>query len=461
MPHALIVEDDPNSLSGLAALLTADDFSVAVAATLTEARVAIARFVPDVVLVDLNLPDGSGLDLLHSLPASQPDQAVPVIVMTGHATVESAIEGLRHGIWDYLLKPVNIPRLRSLLARIPRPHELGEEVHALRLALRRLGHFGPLLGKSSAMQQVYDALEHIASTEAAVMLCGEAGSGKKLTARTLHQMSRRRTGPFVVADCRHIAATLHATGQTDIMTWFGETPNDASPQEPREPGFFEQARGGTLLLDGMTALPLAQQTALIEALKLQERLRSRGAHDAGTDFRLVLALSQTPANAVAQGTLHPELVSHLDTTTITLAPLRERGHDPALLAYALLDELNHTARAHGTAHTTKLASANFIQECLAHEWPGNVSELQERIRTAFFASGEVLESLSTSATSQSDAYALQSSSVRVNVGTALSEVEDMLIRATLEAVGGTRHRAASLLGISPKTLYNKLQRMQA
>src|SRR5690349_8455812 len=174
MPHALIVEDDPNSLSGLSAILAADGFSVDTAATLAEARAALTRFIPDVVLIDLNLPDGSGLDLLHNLPA-QPDGVVPVIVMTGNATVESAIEGLRHGIWDYLLKPVNIPRLRSLLARIPRPYELTEEVQSLRSTLRRLGRFGPMIGRSNAIQHVYDSIERLAPTESAVLICGEAG----------------------------------------------------------------------------------------------------------------------------------------------------------------------------------------------------------------------------------------------------------------------------------------------
>jgi DNA-binding NtrC family response regulator len=160
MPHALIVEDDPNSLSGLSAILAADGFSVDTATTLAEARAALTRFIPDVVLVDLNLPDGSGLDLLQHLPAQPPGGALPVIVMTGNATVESAIEGLRHGIWDYLLKPVNIPRLRSLLARIPRPYELTEEVQTLRATLRQLGRFGPMLGRSGAIQHVYDMITH-------------------------------------------------------------------------------------------------------------------------------------------------------------------------------------------------------------------------------------------------------------------------------------------------------------
>src|SRR6201996_8990172 len=202
MPHALIVEDDPNSLSGLSAILAADGFSVATATTLAEARAALTRFIPDVVLVDLNLPDGSGLDLLQHLPTQPPGGALPVIVMTGNATVESAIEGLRHGIWDYLLKPVNIPRLRSLLARIPRPYELTEEVQALRASLRQLGRFGSMTGPGGSSQHVYDTIEQLAPPETAVLISGEAGPGKSVAARPLHEMSRRRKGPFVTLDCR-------------------------------------------------------------------------------------------------------------------------------------------------------------------------------------------------------------------------------------------------------------------
>lgn len=203
MPHALIVEDDPNSLSGLTALLAADDFTVDTATSLAEARAALARTIPDVVLVDLNLPDGSGFDLLQHLPQpQQPNGGLPVIVLTGNATVESAIEGLRHGIWDYPLKPVNIPRLRSLLARIPRPYELIEEVQSLRTTLRRLGRFGPLIGRSDAIQHTYDMIERNARSEAAVLLWGEAGTGKEAAARALHDLSRRRKDPFIKFDCR-------------------------------------------------------------------------------------------------------------------------------------------------------------------------------------------------------------------------------------------------------------------
>ncbi|KMY86915.1 Nitrogen regulation protein NR(I) [Candidatus Paraburkholderia calva] len=458
MPHALIVEDDPNSLSGLSAILMADDFTVDTATTLAEARAALARFIPDVVLIDLNLPDGSGLDLLPSLPSHAPDGALPVIVMTGNATVESAIEGLRHGIWDYLLKPVNIPRLRSLLARIPRPYELTEEVQALRTKLRDLGHFGEILGRSTVMQAVYDQIEHTAPTEAAVMVCGKPGTGKKVAARTIHDLSRRRKGPFVTFDC---SAARDGSTRSMESILFGHERNAYAGAENREPGLLEQAGGGTLFLDQIDSLPAAQQEALLRSIDSQTFMRVGGSNRIMTDFRLITA-SRTPVrDAVASGALREDLFQRLSASSIMLPPLRERNDDIALIAETFVDELNRENHIAGiTSGSPKRVSPTFLRECIASEWPGNVRELRERVRRAYHASGETIETLRVDEQGGMGGRGLNGSSVQVTVGTALADVEDMLIRATLKAVGGTRHRAATLLGISPKTLYNKLQRMK-
>lgn len=454
MPHALIVEDDPNSLSGLSAIVAADGFSVDTAASLAEARAALTRFIPDVVLIDLNLPDGSGLDLLPNLPA-QPDGVLPVIVMTGNATVESAIEGLRHGIWDYLLKPVNIPRLRSLLARIPRPYELTEEVQALRATLRRLGRFGPMIGRSDAIAHVYDSIERLAPTETAVLLCGEAGTGKEVAARTLHEMSRRRKGPFVVFDCRAFARELGNERSLDSLLFGHE-----AGAERREAGLFEQASGGTLFLDEIVELPLAQQEALLRALDSQTYMRVGGTSQVGMDCRVIAATRKIARDAVAEGMLREDLWLRLDAASIALPPLRERDDDAVLLAEALVDDLNREINASGLATVNKRIGPNLVRECLGYDWPGNVRELQERVRRAYNASGEIVDTLRADETASVGGRRLNGGSVQVTVGTPLSDVEDLLIRATLDAVGGTRHRAATLLGISPKTLYNKLQRMK-
>lgn len=456
MPHALIVEDDPNSLSGLSAIVAADGFSVDTAVSLAEARAALSRFIPDVVLIDLNLPDGSGLDLLSHLPA-QPDGVLPVIVMTGNATVESAIEGLRHGIWDYLLKPVNIPRLRSLLARIPRPYELTEEVQALRAKLRRLGRFGPMIGRSDAIQHVYDTIERLAPTEGVVLICGEAGTGKAVAARTLHEMSRRRKGPFVVFDCRVFARGMDADHPLDSIL-FGQEPGAGA--ERREPGLFEQAAGGTLFLDEIAELPLAQQEALVSALDSQTYTRVGGTNPLALDCRIVATMRKPAREAVSVGALREDLWLRLDAASIALPPLRERDDDAVLLAEALVDDLNREINASGLATVNKRIGPNLMRECLGYDWPGNVRELHERVRRAYNVSDDIVDTLRADEATAIGGRRLNGGSLQVTVGTPLSDVEDLLIRATLDAVGGTRHRAATLLGISPKTLYNKLQRMK-
>jgi DNA-binding NtrC family response regulator len=449
MPHALIVEDDPNSLSGLSAILSADGFSVDTAATLAEARAALQRFIPDVVLVDLNLPDGSGLDVLHSLP-SQPDGATPVIVMTGNATVESAIEGLRHGIWDYLLKPVNIPRLRSLLARIPRPYELTEEVQSLRAALRHVGRFGAMIGRSTAIQQVYDTIEHVAPTEAAMLIFGEPGTGKEVTARTVHEMSRRKKGPFVKLDC----AASQASGQPWESVLFGHQRGAFSGAETSEPGVLEQAAGGTLFIDRVDLLPLAQQEALARALEARTFRRMGGSADLSADFRVIATTVESPQQSLARGALREDLFQRLNVSPLGLPPLRERGEDIELLAGHFVDELNQRH------DTLKRLSPLCVRELVEYEWPGNVRELRDVIGRAHQAADDVIESLSSDEDGSRGGRGHSNSHVQITVGTPLADVEEMLIRATLDAVGGTRHRAAALLGISPKTLYNKLQRMK-
>ena len=448
MPHALIVEDDQNNLASLSAILQADGFSVDIAASVSEARAALARIIPDVVLVDLNLPDGKGLDLLQHLPQQPPDGQVPIIVMTGNATVESAIEALRHGIWDYLLKPISIPRLRSLLARIPRPYELTEEVRTLRAELRRLGRYGQMVGRAPAMQRVYDVIERIAQTETPLLIQGEPGVGKAIAARTLHEMSRRRKGPFVRFDC-----TSAADDRPFAERLFGterDMGSGAPGADARGIGALEAAAGGTLLLDEVVKLPLDAQRALLAALQSRTFRRVGGSIDLVTDFRIVAATSDDLGRALDEGRLLPELYERLAMTMLPLPPLRDRLDDVPLLAIHFVDEFNREQ------HAQKQLDAACLREFEGHDWPGNVRELRTRLERAHRLSDGVIDSLH-----DGDAAAGRNgSSVQVTVGTPLALVEELLIRATLDAVGGTRHRAASMLGISPKTLYNKLQRMK-
>jgi two-component system response regulator HydG len=273
-------------------------------------------------------------------------------------------------------------------------------------------------------------------------------------------MSRRRKGPFVVVRLPECGARCRNGRSLDSLL-FGHESGAFSGADQREPGLFEQASGGTLFIDEIAELPRPLQDALLRALDSQTFMRVGGTNQVVTDFRLIASTRKTLARgAVADGTLNADLGLRLDAAAISLPPLRERGDDPALLAEALIDELNREANAGGPGSASKLIAPHFIRECLAYDWPGNVRELHDRVRRAYLASGDVVESLRADEAGSPGLRDLNGSRVQVTVGTPLAAVEEMLIRATLDAVGGTRHRAASLLGISPKTLYNKLQRMR-
>jgi two-component system, NtrC family, response regulator HydG len=197
MVHALIVEDDVSSLEALAELVRQENFSVATASCLKEARARLEEQRPDVVLIDLVLPDGNGMTLLKELEG----QSIDIVLVTGHASTDTAIEALRSGVSDYLTKPIDIARLTAVLTSVARTRELKEEIGTLRGELRKLGRFGTLLGTSSAMQKVYDLLARVAPTDAAVLLIGESGTGKEVTAQTIQQLSKRRKAHFLPVNC--------------------------------------------------------------------------------------------------------------------------------------------------------------------------------------------------------------------------------------------------------------------
>ena len=205
MPHLLLVDDDPEQLEWLTELAKAEGFTVAQAANLRAARIHMSRLQPDVLLTDLQLPDGKGIELVNDL---EHRESTEVVLITGHASVESAVEALRLGATDYMIKPVDVERLRSVLRRVPRTGELRQEIGELREELRKLGRYGHLLGSSQPMQKLYDQLGRVSPTSATVLLIGESGTGKELAAQTIHEMSRRKRAPFLPLNCGAVSPQL-------------------------------------------------------------------------------------------------------------------------------------------------------------------------------------------------------------------------------------------------------------
>ena len=258
MPHLLLVDDDPEALEWLSELAKAEGFSVAQADSLRAARIHMSRLQPDILLTDLQLPDGKGVDLVGDL---EQRESTEVVMITGHASVESAVEALRLGATDYMVKPVDVERLKAILRRVPRTGELRAEIGELRDELRKLGRFGHILGSSAPMQKLYDALGRVAPTSATVLITGESGTGKELAAQTIHDLSRRKKSPFLPLNCGAVSPQLI---ESEL---FGHEKGSFTGADRQHKGYFERAHGGTLFLDEITEMPQELQVKLLRVLE--------------------------------------------------------------------------------------------------------------------------------------------------------------------------------------------------
>ena len=442
MPRALIVDDDLGFLAGLAELVKREGFAVASASTLQQAREEVAEDPPDILLVDLHLPDGSGLDLLEGF---DPGAAPEVVLITGSASVETAVEALRRGVADYLTKPVDFARVKMALGNVTRALGMRGEINTLRRELRKLGRFGPLIGASAPMQKVYDLISRVAGTDASILISGETGTGKELVAETIHTLSRRSKGAFLAVNCGALSTNLI---ESEL---FGHERGSFTGADRMHKGYFERANGGTLFLDEITETTDIQ-VRLLRALETSAITRVGGTEPIKVDVRIVAATSRRVEEAVAAGKLREDLYYRLNVFPIPLPPLRERGDDVELLAEAYLGQLN---LAEGT---TKHFTRACLERLHRHSWPGNVRELQNVIRRAFILAEEDVgvDSLPLAVSEE-----LAAASLVTRVGTPIAEMERRLILATLEHCDGDKKRAAEVLKISLKTLYNRLNEYKA
>ncbi len=447
MPHALVVEDEPNSLSALAELVGEEGFSVATARTLEDAGERLRQQVPDVILIDLMLPDGSGMDLLRDLESPSP---VDVVMITGHASIDSAVEALRMGASDYLTKPLDIARLKTVLANVARRRELRDEIDTLRGELRKLGRFGAMIGASPQMERVYDLVGRVAPTEATVLITGESGTGKDLVAQTLHQLSRRRKAAFIPVNCGAISPNLI---ESEL---FGHERGSFTGADRQHKGHFERASGGTIFLDEITEMPLELQVKLLRVLETGTVMRLGGEKAFEVNVRVVAATNRSPEQTVQEGKLREDLFYRLKVFPVNLPPLRQRQDDVDLLANHFLQQLN---QANGTS---KQFSKSALQRLRSHRWPGNVRELKNLVHRAFILADDEIgpECLPSDVDGPSEMISIGNAGsgpmLQVRVGTSVAEAERRLVLATLDQFQGDKQRAAEVLGISLKTLYNRL-----
>lgn len=439
-PKVLLVEDDPASLDAIVRCVDLEGFVHHTARSLAEAREQMARHEPDLVLLDLRLPDGSGLDLLAGVDDAG---GTEVVIVTGNATVQTAVEALRRGAGDYLTKPVDIQRLRKILARTRERLDYREEIDELRDELRSLGRFGSMVGRSAGMQEVYDLITRVAPTEATVLVQGETGTGKELVAETLHHMSHRRKGAFLPINCAAVAPNII---ESEL---FGHERGSFTGASKQHRGIFTRADGGTLFLDEISEMPMDLQSRFLRVLETGSFTPVGGEQPVQVDVRVIAATNRNLEDAVAAGKLRRDLLYRLMVFPILLPPLRERHGDVDLLASHFLDRMN---RRHGTS---KRLTRAVREQLAAYGWPGNVRELKHVLERAYILAREDIE-VDCLDLAGMPATGHGGRDLGIHVGMSISDAERKLILATLESNGGNKREAAETLGISLKTLYNRL-----
>ena len=444
--RVLVVDDETASRTGLQALLEGHGYKVESAATGAEALEKARGFRPAVVIADLVMPGMDGLELVRNLQEEAPF-AVPIL-LTGKGSIETAVQAMKAGAYDYLTKPVDFERLILLLEKAVDRARIGREVALLRRQAGA-GDRQALLGRSAGIQAVRQQIEQAATGIAPVFILGESGTGKELVARTLHALSPRARASFVGVNCAAIAESLL---ESEI---FGHEKGAFTGAIERRIGCFEMADGGTLLLDEVAEMHPAVQAKFLRVLEEGTFRRVGGRAEIQVDVRVVAATNQDPDAAVRDGKLRADLFYRLNVFPIKLPPLRERPDDIPVLAETFLQD----AAARNGRTLTAIAPA-ALQRLQGYAWPGNVRELRNVIeRAVLLSDGDTIEpSHLPEGLGAADKTSNAAPAVTLPLGITLDEAERTLILQSLQLTGNNKTRAAAILGINVKTLHNKLTR---
>lgn len=446
--RVLIVEDDAAARTGLEQLLRNWGFIAESAADGEEALEKVTSFRPAIVISDLVMPRMDGLELLRTLQSQGAD--IITLLLTAQGTVDTAVEAMKEGAYDYLTKPVDLQRLKILLDKIVERQTTLREVKALRRQLREYGQFGSLVGNSPEMRKLYNVVEQAAPTAASVLISGESGTGKELVAQTIHQLSPRNGFPFVAINCAAIPETLL---ESEI---FGHEKGAFTGAHDRRQGCFELADRGTLFLDEIGEMTPATQVKLLRVLQERSFRRLGGRQEQSVDVRVIAATNIDPAEAVQKGKLREDLYYRLNVFALRLPPLRDRKDDLPLLIQAFIGEFN-TRNQKAIAGVAPDAMRLLEQ----YGWPGNVRELRNVIeRAIILAPGPFIEVRFLPPPLTEGRPAEQKPAVALAPGTTVEEAERRLIMMTLEHTRDNKTRAAEILGISLKTLHNKLNKLR-
>jgi DNA-binding NtrC family response regulator len=448
----LIVDDEEGQRRALSSLVTSWGFSAETAQDGQEALDRISSWAPQVIVTDLMMPRMDGFELLRHL--NREGFKTPAIVLTAFGNIETAIATLHDlkAFW-FLEKPVPPSALRVLLERAVAHSRLLEETERLQRQMDYQNSLCELVGASAGMQHVFSLIQQVAPSRAAVLVTGESGTGKELVARAIHSLSPRREGPFVAINCAAMPETLM---ESEL---FGHEKGAFTGAVERRAGCFELANGGTLLLDEIGDMPQPTQAKLLRVLEDSKVRRLGGKTETLVDVRVIASTNRNLEESIKKGSFREDLYYRLNVFEIPLPPLRQHMEDVPILADSLIRDLN---RKHGTkANGLHPDALDLLRR---HSWPGNVRELRNVLERAMILAGEgqittrhLPRSLGGTPTAREALQSEDTTSVRLPVGITVGEAEKALIQLTLQHTKNNKTRAAEILGISLKTLFNKLK----
>ncbi len=476
MVKVLVVEDEEHARTGLTELVESWGYRASSAANGIEGLEKVVQWLPAIVVTDLKMPRMDGMMLLNRI--GEMPERIAVVMLTAQGSIESAVEAMRLGAFDYLPKPVDPVRLKQILHTATLQKETDVELEPQRRLARDSGTMGAMVGNTPAMKAIFKMVERVAPSNVPVLITGESGTGKELVARALHDLSSRRTKPFVAVNCAAIPETLI---ESEI---FGHEKGAFTGAVERRAGCFELAEEGTLLLDEIGEMPAATQAKLLRVLEDRAFRRLGSKVETTTNVRIVAATNKDPQEAVESGELRGDLFYRLNVFNIQMPALREHRGDVKVIAEKMIDDMNER---HGC--TVSGMSDDLMARLVEYDWPGNVRELRNVIERATILAGNgtitvdhLPPRFGEAGTAPSarqpkttkgavvpagigpqsaEERRVEERTVSLEVGTTVDEAERQLILKTLHSTQNNKTKAAEILGISSKTLQNKLKEYTA
>jgi len=444
----LICDDEKNIREGLGMALELDGYQTILAEDGKVAWKLLNKNEVDLVITDLRMEGMSGEELLKKIVASYPN--IPVVILTGHGTIETAVDAMRDGAVDFFTKPVDLDRLSILVKKSLKNKDMAEELEKVRgelNSLRAQNKYSKMIGNSEKIKQLMNTIAQVAPSKVSVLVTGESGVGKELVADAIHQLSDRSNGPFIKVHCAALNGNLL---ESEL---FGHEKGSFTGAITQQKGRFELADGGTIFLDEIGEIDMPTQIKILRVLQERQFERVGGSQTLSVDVRIVAATNRDLQEEIKKGTFREDLFYRLNVVHLDVAPLRERKEDIPLLMTAFLDQANKENHREVKGLSTQAKNALF-----RYDWPGNIRELRNCIEASVVLCKSDMIELSDLPPQISGSDA--SAKVDLDVGITIAEGEKRLIMSTISACKGNKTKAAQILGIGRKTLHRKLQEYQ-